>query len=119
MAEFILILHFLFILYMVAGFPAGLILNHRGFRLVHAGALAFVSALMLLGYPCPLTYLEEHFSARDYGGSFLATWLNRIIYMEWFEPKSVFIGDMVFAALVFSSFLWRPLPPSRKSAGKK
>ena len=116
MAEFVLILHFLFIFYMVIGFPVGLIVNHRGFRLVHAGLLAFISALMILGYPCPLTDVEEYYSSREYGGSFLAAWLNRIIYLEWFEPKSVFIGDMVFAALVFSSFIWRPLPPGKGGA---
>ncbi|CAI2718159.1 DUF2784 family protein [Nitrospina watsonii] len=111
MAEYFLILHFLFILYMIVGFVVGLAINHRGFRFVHAGLLAFVSTLMILGIPCPLTILEEHFSSADYEGSFLAVWLNRIIYLEWFDPGVVFVGDMTFAMLVFSSFFWRPLPP--------
>jgi len=109
MAEFLLMLHLLFILYMVIGFPIGLITNHTLFRWVHAGCLAGVTLLMVLGLPCPLTALEEIYSGNTYEGSFLATWLNRIIYLEWFDPGKVFIMDLVFAGLVFSSFLWRPL----------
>ena len=72
-----------------------------------------ITLLMILRIPCPLTVLEESSSGESYEGSFLATWLNRIIYMEWFTPQIVFIIDMIFAALVFSSFWWRPL--KRKS----
>lgn len=113
MAYYFLILHFLFILYMGAGFIVGLIVNHRGFRLVHAGLLGFVTVLMILGIPCPLTVLEEYYSTADYKGSFLATWLNRIIYMEWFDPGAVFVADITFAMIVFTSFIWRPPPPGR------
>ena len=109
MAVLFLILHFTVILFVVIGFPVALITNHRWFRLVHAGVLAFITLLMILRIPCPLTVLEETSAGGSYEGSFLATWLNRIIYMEWFTPQSIFIVDMIFAALVFSSFWWRPL----------
>ena len=109
MALFFLILHFAVILFVVIGFPVALIKNHRGFRLIHSGVLAFITLLMILEIPCPLTQLEEDSSGGSYEGSFLATWLNRIIYMEWFTPRSIFIIDMIFAALVFSSYWWWPL----------
>ena len=109
MELFLLILHSAVILFMVIGFAVALITNHRWFRLIHAGVLAFITLLMILRIPCPLTVLEEASTGESYGGSFLATWLNRIIYMEWFTPQTVFIVDMIFAALVFSSFWWRPL----------
>ncbi len=109
MALFFLILHIAVILFVVIGFPVALITNHRRFRLIHAGVLAFITLLMILRIPCPLTVLEETSTGESYEGSFLATWLNRIIYMEWFTPRTVFIVDMIFAALVFSSFWWRPL----------
>ena len=109
MELFLLILHFAVILFMVIGFAVALITNHRWFRLIHAGVLAFITLLMILRIPCPLTVLEEASTGESYGGSFLATWLNRIIYVEWFTPQTVFIVDMIFAALVFSSFWWRPL----------
>ena len=109
MAVLFLIIHFTVILFVVIGFPVALITNHRLFRLSHVGVLIFITLLMILKIPCPLTVLEEGATGESYEGSFLATWLNRIIYMEWFNPRSVFIVDMVFASLVFSSFWWRPL----------
>lgn len=114
MAELILILHFLVILFLVAGFPIGLILNNRRFRYYHGGALAFVTLLMILGIPCPLTLWEEELLDSSYEGSFLANWLRKIVYLAWFEPRHVFILDICFAALVFSSFIWRPVDKSEK-----
>ena len=118
MEEFILIVHLLVVLYMVIGFPVGLASNNRKFRIIHAGVLAFITFLMIIRVPCPLTFLEEAYSAVAYEGSFIAYWLNRIIYMRWFTPRMVFIIDMIFATMVFSSFWWRPLTPSqpRKAA---
>ena len=116
MALFFLILHFSVILFVVIGFPIALIKNHLGFRLIHSGVLAFITLLMILKIPCPLTLLEENASSESYEGSFIATWLNRIIYMEWFTPQLVFIIDMIFAVLVFSSYWWWPL---RKKPGNK
>lgn len=109
MVTFILAFHLLVILFFIIGFPAGLILNHRGFRYFHSAALALVTLLMALGIPCPLTLWEEVLSDSSYEGSFIAFWLNRIIYLEWFDPFHVLILDLSFAALVFSSFFWRPV----------
>ncbi|MEE9499435.1 MAG: DUF2784 domain-containing protein [Nitrospinaceae bacterium] len=118
MAVFFLILHFTVILFVVIGFPVALMTNHRRFRLIHAGVLAFITLLMILQIPCPLTILEEASTGESYEGSFLATWLNRITYMEWFTPQSVFIVDMIFAALVFSSFWWQPLKKTSRGEDK-
>ena len=86
MTVFLLLLHFGVILFVVIGFPVGLITNHRRFRLIHAGVLGFITLLMILGIPCPLTVLEEASIGGSYQGSFLATWLNRLIYVDWFTP---------------------------------
>ncbi len=118
MAVFFLILHFTVILFVVIGFPVALMTNHRRFRLIHAGVLAFITLLMILQIPCPLTIFEEASTGESYEGSFLATWLNPIIYMEWFTPQSVFIVDMIFAALVFSSFWWQPLKKTSRGEDK-
>ena len=118
MEVFLLLLHFAVILFVVIGFAVALITNHRWFRLIHAGVLGFITLLMILRIPCPLTVLEEGSTGESYEGSFLATWLNRIIYVEWFTPQTVFIIDMIFAALVFSSFWWRPLKKKERGEGK-
>ena len=109
MAELFLSIHFIFMLFLAVGFPVGLILNARIFRYAHATLLAFVTLLMILGIPCQLTVIEEKARDIDYAGSFLAVWLHKIVYLTWFEPRHVFILDMAFALLVFSSFFWRPV----------
>ena len=78
-------------------------------------ALVAISLLMVLGIPCPLTILEETLrQAPVYEGSFIANWLNRILYMEGFDSKNVLIMDLGFVVLVGSSFFWKPLRPSKR-----
>jgi len=118
MLEIVQAAHLAVILFLVVGFAIGLGTNHTRLRLIHAGVLAGITLLLLLGIPCPLTLVEENLSGTSYEGSFLAVWLNRIIYLTWFDPKSVFMMDLAFALLVFSSFYWRPLNRGRENAGE-
>jgi hypothetical protein len=115
MVELVLITHFLIILFVLVGFPIGLKYNLRRFRIFHACVLIYISTLMVLGKPCPLTILEE--SLRDgavYQGSFIATWLNRIIYLEGMDAGFVVYMAVAFTVLVATSFFWKPL---RSSSG--
>jgi hypothetical protein len=110
MVELVLITHFIIILFVLVGFPIGLKYNHRGFRIVHACVLVFISALMVLGKPCPLTILEETLrGGAIYQGSFIATWLNRIIYLEGMDSGFVVYMAVAFTVLVATSFMWKPL----------
>ncbi len=118
MIEFVLILHFLIILFVIFGFPVGLKYNLRRFRIFHASLLAFIATLMILGKPCPLTILEESLrGGAVYQGSFVATWLSRIIYLEGMDAKFVVYLAVAFLVLVGSSFFWRPL--RRRATGGK
>ncbi len=112
MVELVLASHFIVVLYLIAGFPVGLYYNHRLFRIIHASVLAAISLLMLLGIPCPLTIWEEMLRQNPvYEGSFIAGWLNRIIYLEGVNPQHVVYLDIGFFLLVLFSFFWRPLKP--------
>ena len=116
MVELLLGIHFIIVLYLVIGFLVALYFNHRLFRIVHTSSLAAVSLLMVLGVPCPLTIWEEMLGQGPvYEGSFIASWLNRIIYLEGVDPTHVIYGDIAFAVLVASSFFWRPLENSATS----
>ena len=109
MVELVLSFHFLIVLFFILGFPVGLYFNHRLFRIIHASTLSGVSLLMMLGIPCPLTIWEETLRQSPvYEGSFLATWLNKILYMEGFDPTHVMLMDFAFLVLVMSSFYWFP-----------
>jgi hypothetical protein len=101
------------VVFFTAGFVWGVVVNHRLFRLFHATALFGVTLLMTLGLPCPLTVWEETFTGTSHGGSFIAYWLDRILYLRWFTPDVVFLLDLGFACLVASSFLWRPVRAAR------
>jgi hypothetical protein len=110
MVELVLITHFLIILFVLFGFPVGLKYNNRSFRIFHACVLAYISVLMVLGKPCPLTLLEEALrGGAVYQGSFIASWLNRIIYLEGMDAGFVVYLSVAFSVLVASSFIWRPL----------
>ena len=110
MVEVVLIIHFMVILFFVFGFPIALYYNHRMFRIIHASGLAGVTVLMVLGIPCPLTIWEEILREnRLYGGSFIASWLNKIIYLEGIATEVVILLSVGFTILVASSFIWKPL----------
>ena len=113
MIELVLIMHFAIILYVIFGFPVVLKLNRPVARYIHAGTLAIITLLMILKVPCPITILEEHISGESYEGGFIVTWLNRIIYLEGFDPIYVFIATLIFTGLVFSSFFWHPIKHRR------
>ncbi len=109
MAELVLSIHFLIILFILFGLPIGLVINHRLFRIIHVSTLAGVTLLMVLKIPCPLTIWEEALrQSLVYEGSFIASWLNRIIYLEDFDASFVPYMAVAFLALTISSFFWRP-----------
>ncbi len=110
MIEFVLIIHFIVVLFFTIGFPIALFYNHRMFRIIHASSLAGVTLLMVMGIPCPLTIWEEVLRENPlYEGSFIATWMNRIIYLEGVDTAVVIFMAVGFTVLVVSSFFWKPL----------
>jgi len=119
MIELVLILHFAVILYVIFGFPVVLKLNRPLPRYIHAAILAIITLLMILKVPCPITILEETLSGESYDAGFIAAWLNRIIYVEGFDPIYVFIATLIFAGLVFSSFIWHPVKQGRPDTGDR
>ena len=117
LADAILVLHFLFVLFVVGGFAliiTGAALHWdwvraRAFRLAHLGAITFVAAESLLGLACPLTVWED---ALRRGGpqeaSFVGRWLGRLLYYDF--PEWMFAAAyVVFACAVVLA--WRFIPP--------
>ncbi len=90
----------------------------RGFRLAHLAAIAVVVLQTWLGQLCPLTIwenrLRELARQEGVGESFIAHWLERILY--WRFPSWVFLAAYtIFALLVLAAFVW--YPPRRKKGG--
>jgi len=120
LADAVLAVHFLFVLFVVGGFALILIgarhwgwVRNRAFRIAHLAAIVFVAAEALLGVTCPLTYWEDllRASGRE-ERSFIGRWLAWLLYYN--LPEWVFaIAYAAFASAVILA--WRAIPPRGRS----
>ena len=119
-ADAILLLHVLFVLFVVLGLLlifAGRFLSwswvrNPWFRVAHLAAIALVVLQSWLGLICPLTHWEMALRSRAgdavYGGSFIAHWLGEFLYYQ--APSWVFaVCYSLFGLLVVIS--WFRIPP--------
>ena len=122
-ADLILILHTLFVAFVVIGLVliyAGYWLAwhwvyHFWFRLCHLGAILFVVVSSWLGVACPLTIweieLRKSANANYYDTTFIQYWLHKVLYYT--APNWVFIlVYTLFGSLVVLS--WFKIPPTKR-----
>ena len=118
LADIILIIHFLFVLFVVGSVPLIWIgarlgwrfVRNMPFRLAHVGAIVFVSMESMAGMVCPLTLLEDLLRQSPTDTSFIQRWLHRILFYE--VPEGVLtVLYLMFAILVAITFKF--VPPSR------
>lgn len=128
LADAILVLHFAFVVFVVASLPV-IVLGHflgwawvrnRNFRLFHLAAIALVAAQAWAGLVCPLTTLEMWLRTRSgaapYAGSFVQYWVQRLLYYD--APIWVFAGLYTgFGALV--ALTWIKVPPRARDSGRQ
>ena len=119
-ADAVLIVHVLFVLFVVGGFALILAgarqwgwVRNRAFRIAHLAAIVFVAAEGLLGVTCPLTYWEDVLrSTGREERSFIGRWLAWLLYYN--LPEWVFaLAYAAFALAVIWS--WRAIPPRARS----
>lgn len=120
LADAILIVHLLFVLFVVGGLLAiwvGALLGWRwihNFRLraAHLGAILFVAAESLAGLMCPLTVWEDLLRGEEAGGAgFIQRWVSRVLYYD--LPESSFTALYVLFAAVVAVTYWK-LPAHRR-----
>ncbi|MBE9568627.1 MAG: DUF2784 domain-containing protein [Proteobacteria bacterium] len=116
-ADAILLLHVLFVGFVVLGMLLVFIGKLRSwswvrnpwFRLSHLIAIAIVVAQSWFGLICPLTTIEMSLRTRAgdnvYSGSFIAHWLESILYYQ-LSPWIYVICYTSFAILVVVSWFW-------------
>jgi amino acid transporter len=130
MADGIIILHFLWIIFMLAGFVLtvyGVIclyvvrrsaerwnrfFDRWVFRTIHLCGMLLVACLPLLGEYCPLTLWE--YALRDrydpqtaYTGLFIANWLEKLIYPS-VHPLVIIIPTVAITLFTLIVYLLRP-----------
>ena len=126
LADAILIVHFLFVLFVVGGLALTWIGAWRGwcwirsmtFRITHLISIVFVACEALLGMMCPLTEWEDALRATTGGvasdKSFIARWVHHLMFFQ--LPEWVFtVLYVAFAAIVVATLV---LIPPRKRCGK-
>jgi len=120
LADAVLIVHVLFVLFVVGGFALILAgarrwswVRNRAFRIAHLAAILLVAAEALLGITCPLTYWEDVLRAAGREErSFIGRWLAWLLYYD--LPEWVFaLAYAAFALAVIWS--WRAIPPRARS----
>jgi hypothetical protein len=94
LADTILVIHFAFVVFVVAGFVlilAGLLahwtwIHNRVFRIAHLVAIGVVVLQAWFGQLCPLTIWENELRRRagqsGYSESFVEHWLHKILFYE-------------------------------------
>ena len=122
LADLILIVHFLFVLFVVGGLAVIWIgalagwrwVRHFGVRIAHLAAIVFVAGEALAGVWCPLTVWEDALRGRHEEKSFMARWVHRVLFYDF--PPAAFTAAYVLFALAVAATWWfiRPVSTRRK-----
>jgi hypothetical protein len=120
-ADAILVVHALFVLFVVGGLVLILLgarrwgwVRNRAFRTLHLAAIAFVAAEALFGITCPLTRWEDMLRGSSAERSFIGRWVARLLYYDF--PEWVFVTAYCAFALAVL-WAWRAIPPHARSSG--
>jgi hypothetical protein len=118
LADLVVLLHLLFIIFVVAG---GLLaLHRRWWILLHLPAMMWGVYIEFSGNICPLTPLENHFSRlagkKGYSTDFIDHYLTPIIYPAALTHEmQIFLGLLAIVVnLAVYSFLLRRYLPRRQ-----
>ncbi len=96
-ADIIVLLHFLWILFLMFGALIGK--RHRVVKILHIGGMGFALLIQVFGWYCPLTYLEvwlreRHNPSETYRGSFIINYVQKLVYIE-------LSGKIILIATIF------------------
>ena len=116
-ADVILLLHVLFVVFVVFGLLLIFVgkvrvwrwIRNPWFRLMHLVAISVVVVQSWLGVVCPLTTFEMALRSRAadtvYSGSFVAYWFEKLLYFQ-LPPWVFVVCYMIFGVIVGASWFW-------------
>ncbi|MBU4311519.1 MAG: DUF2784 domain-containing protein [Candidatus Omnitrophica bacterium] len=119
LADAIVITHFAWILFMLAGFIFTLcgffwkeIFDRWLFRTLHLCGIAYVSLLALMGKYCPLTIWENALRAKYnpslvYPGAFMIHYVEKLIYSD-INPLVIRIPTTFIGVFTIAVFIFKP-----------
>jgi hypothetical protein len=123
LADAILITHALVVLFNVASLPLiwlGRFFQWRfvrnfHFRIVHLLLIGYIALQAMVGQDCPLTDWENELRIKAgdeiYGGSFIAHWVQRLLFYDAEEWVFTVAYALFFVLVLATQFYVRPDPP--------
>lgn len=123
-ADFVIVIHFMWIVFIMLGFPVFLYFNLSGWRLIHLTALIATVIMQATQTVCPLTYLEAYLKSNDvtgtvYPGAFIIERIENIIYIENFITlETIRYLTAIFFVVVLFSFWFKPIKLKREKVEK-
>ena len=121
LSDVVLVIHFGWILFILLGFPISLIFNMIRLRIFHTAAMVFTIVMQATRTLCPLTLLEEALrratdTSFSYEGSFIITWLRKLIYIEniGVSLTIIYILTAVYLAMVLLSYPVYPISAMKR-----
>lgn len=113
-ADFVIFAHFLWITFVILGFPVFLYLNWSKGRIFHLIALITMIVMQVTRTICPLTYLEVYLKSKgDYGrvypGQFMIDTIEKLIYVEDLTLEKIMYATIIFLIIVLLSFWLKPV----------
>jgi hypothetical protein len=118
-ADVVIVIHFLWIAFVILGFPVLLWLNNARWRLIHLAAVIWMVLMQVSHSICPLTYLEawlksEGHGAEVYSGKFIIETIERLIYVDNVTLEKITYATGVYLAIIFLSFWFRPIGKKKR-----
>lgn len=123
LADLTILFHFIWIGFLILGFPVVLVYNNAVWRLAHLGAIAAAAIMQATGALCPLTLLEAALKGKQvsgawrYPGDFIPRILESWIYVDDAVFSTIKYAAIVYAGLVILSFFIRPVKLRRSFPG--
>jgi hypothetical protein len=123
LADAILITHALIVLFNLASLPLiwlGRFFQWRFvrnfyFRIVHLLLIGYIALQAMVGQDCPLTDWENELRIKAgdeiYGGSFIAHWVQRLLFYDAEEWVFAVAYAFFFVLVLATQFYVRPDPP--------
>lgn len=126
LADVVIFLHFLWILFIIAGFIF-IIFFRKNFpayagnfilRTIHLVSILYTSYLEFTHKNCPLTDIENYFKVKSdsvtYTGSFIVYYIEKLVYPD-VEPLVVIIPTVIIGIITLVMYILKPPKKIRDS----
>ena len=105
-ADFVVFVHFLWILFLIFGALLGV--RNKAIKYIHVSGLLFAILIQIFGWYCPLTHLEfwlrsRHNPSIAYAGSFIIHYMERLVYLE-ISQTGILLATI--GLVIFNSWLY-------------